>query len=86
MAFVGVDGISVDAGLTTYHEVEAQTNLHLIRRAARTVVVADGSKVGRRALARIAALDDVGELITDCSADPAELARLADAGIVVTTV
>ena len=86
VAFVGVDGISVDAGLTTYHEVEAHTNLHLIRRAARTVVVADGSKVGRRALARIAGLDDIDELITDGSADPAELAHLTDAGVVVTTV
>ena len=86
VAFVGVDGISVDAGLTTYHEVEAHTNLHLIGRAARTVVVADGSKVGRRALARIAGLDDVDELITDGSADPAELTRLADAGVLVTTV
>jgi DeoR family transcriptional regulator of aga operon len=86
VAFVGVDGISADAGLTTHHEVEAHTNLHLIGRAARVVVVADGSKVGRRALARIAGLDDIDELITDGSADPAELTRLKDAGVVVTTV
>jgi DeoR family transcriptional regulator of aga operon len=86
VAFVGVDGISVDAGLTTYHEVEAHTNRRLIGRAARVVVVADGSKVGRRALARIAGLDDIDELITDGSADSSELSRLLDAGVVVTTV
>ncbi len=86
VAFVGVDGISVDAGLTTHHEVEAHTNLHLIRRAARTVVVADGSKVGRRALARIAGLDDIDELITDGMANPTEMAHLTDAGVIVTTV
>ncbi len=86
VAFVGVDGISVAAGRTTYHEVEAHTNLRLIGRAARVIVVADGSKVGRRALARIADLGDIHELITDASADPAELEKLADAGVVVTTV
>jgi len=86
VAFVGVDGISVEAGLTTYHEVEAHTNLHLIGRAARVVVVADGSKVGRRALARIAGLDDIDELITDSSAEPLALRDLADAGVLVTTV
>jgi DeoR family transcriptional regulator of aga operon len=86
VAFVGVDGISVDAGLTTYHEVEAHTNRRLIGRAARVVVVADGSKVGRRALARIAGLDDIDELITDGSADPDELSGLLNAGVVITTV
>jgi DeoR family transcriptional regulator of aga operon len=86
VAFVGVDGISTEAGLTTYHEVEAHTNLCLIGRAARVVVVADGSKVGRRALARIAGLDDVDELITDASADPTEVSRLSAADILVTIV
>jgi DeoR family transcriptional regulator of aga operon len=86
VAFVGVDGISADTGLTTYHEVEAHTDRRLIGRAAHVVVVADGSKVGRRALARIAGLDDIDELITDSSADSLELSRLRDAGVLVTTV
>jgi DeoR family transcriptional regulator of aga operon len=30
---IGVDGISVDAGLTTHHEVEAHTNRAMISRA-----------------------------------------------------
>jgi len=86
LAIVGVDGISVDGGLTTYHEVEAATNRMLISRARRVVVVADGSKVGRLALARICAIDAVDELITDASADPGEVARLRSAGVAVTEV
>src|SRR5262245_59722850 len=35
VAFVGVDGISVDAGLTTHHEIEAHTNRTMIERAGR---------------------------------------------------
>ena len=56
---VGVDGISIAGGLTTYQEVEAATNRAMIGRARRVIVVADGSKVGRLALARICGVDAV---------------------------
>jgi DeoR family transcriptional regulator, aga operon transcriptional repressor len=81
---VGVDGISVGGGLTTYHEVEAATNRAMIGRAQRVIVVADGSKVGKLALARICGAQEVDELITDPSADATELARLEAAGVTVT--
>lgn len=86
LAFVGVDGITAESGLTTYHDVEAHTNRVLIERSRRVVVVADGSKVGKLAFARICAIAEVDELITDASADPEALARIADAGVVVTRV
>ncbi len=86
MVVVGVDGISVDAGLTTHHEVEAHTNRALIDRASRVLVVADSSKIGTVAFARICELSHVGELITDTGAAPADIARLTDTGIRVTTV
>jgi DeoR family transcriptional regulator, aga operon transcriptional repressor len=84
--FLGVDGVSLAAGLTTHHEVEAHTNLALIARARRTVVVADSSKIGRVAFARICALDLVDELITDTAADPEMLRAIEDAGVAVTAV
>jgi DeoR family transcriptional regulator, aga operon transcriptional repressor len=86
IAFLGVDGISADAGLTTHHEVEAHTNFSLLERAERAIVVADGSKVGKVAFARICPLDRVGELITDGSADPVALEPIREAGIAVTIV
>lgn len=86
IAIVGTDGISADGGLTTHDEVEAQTNAALISRAKRTIVVADGSKVGRVLLARIAGLDEVDELITDDSADSAALDAIRAAGVDVTIV
>lgn len=86
IAIVGTDGISADGGLTTHDEVEAQTNAVLISRAKRTIVVADGSKVGRVLLARIAGLEQIDELITDESADPAALEAVRAAGPVVTVV
>jgi DeoR family transcriptional regulator of aga operon len=84
VVFVGVDGISVTDGLTTHHEVEADTNRSLIERAKRVIVVADGSKLGRAAFAQIAPIEMAHELITDPRADPGEIERLRDASLTVT--
>ena len=86
VVFLGTDGISAKAGLTTHHEVEAHTDLALIDRARHVVVVADASKIGRVAFARICAVTRVHELITDATADPVLLAGLREAGVEVTTV
>ena len=86
LAFVGVDGIDPARGLTTQNEVEAATDRALIARAGRTIVVADGSKLGHVAFALIAGLETVEELLTDADADPAEVERLRAAGLRVTLV
>jgi len=83
LAFIGVDGISPTAGLTTHHEVEAQTNRALVRTAARAAVVADSSKLGRRGFAKIGDLDLVSDLITDAAAPQDAVAALERAGIKV---
>jgi DeoR family transcriptional regulator of aga operon len=86
VAFIGVDGISTKAHLTTHHDTEAGTDRALMERAERVIVVADSSKVGKAALARICCLDEVDELITDGAADPAEVRALEEAGLSVTIV
>ena len=86
VVFLGVDGITPEAGLTTHHEVEAHTNRALIERATRSIVVADSSKLGKAAFARICTIDRVGELITDQGADPEAVDALRSAGLGVTIV
>jgi len=86
MVFIGVDGIDPTAGLTTHHEIEAHTNRALIERARRVVVVADSSKIGRVAFARICELERVHEMITDAGADLGILGKISEAGVEVTTV
>jgi DeoR family transcriptional regulator of aga operon len=81
VAFVGVDGIDADAGCTTHDDAEARANLALVKRARRTVVVADGSKIGRVAFASICPLDLVDQLITDNEADPRAVSLLEAAGL-----
>jgi DeoR family transcriptional regulator of aga operon len=84
--FLGVDGITAAAGTTTHDEVEARTNRVMAERAAQVIVVADGTKVGKTALARICEIGTVNILITSHGADPSELALLKAAGVRVQTV
>jgi DeoR family transcriptional regulator of aga operon len=86
VAFVGVDGVDAKRGLTTQNEVEAATNRALMSRAGSTIVVADPSKLGRVALAQIAAVEAADRLITNEGADAEEVERLRAAGLPVTTV
>jgi DeoR family transcriptional regulator of aga operon len=84
LVFVGVDGISLETGLTTHHEVEAHTNRSLINRSHRTIAVADSSKVGRTAFARICEIRRINELISDDSAEPSIMAAIEEAGVKAT--
>ncbi len=86
LMFVGVDGISVRGGCTTHQDVEAQSNAAMIRRAKQAVVVADRSKIGHDAFARICELSEVDELVTDVSADAEGVRQLETAGLRVTLV
>src|SRR5215470_5173146 len=52
VAFVGIDGLTLEHGCSTHDEMEAQTDYAFIRRAERTVVAADSSKLGVRTFAR----------------------------------
>ena len=86
MVFIGADGITADAGLTTHHEIEANTDRAILDRASRVVVVADGSKLGRIAFVQICPITAVHELFTDREASADELERIRAAEVDVTMV
>jgi DeoR/GlpR family transcriptional regulator of sugar metabolism len=65
LLFMGVHGITEDAGFTTPNLLEAETNQALIAAAGRVVVIADHTKWGVRGLSRIARLDEAHVLISD---------------------
>jgi DeoR family transcriptional regulator, aga operon transcriptional repressor len=85
VAILGVDGIDAMAGATAHHEGEASINRLMGQQAGRVIVVADSSKVGRRAFARICAIGEIEVLVTDTGIAAAEAARLEDAGVAVLT-
>jgi DeoR/GlpR family transcriptional regulator of sugar metabolism len=63
--FLGVHGISVEAGLSTPNLAEAETNRRFVQAARRVVVVADHTKWGTVGLSSFARLADVDALVTD---------------------
>ncbi|MEU3278620.1 DeoR/GlpR family DNA-binding transcription regulator [Streptomyces antibioticus] len=83
---LGVDAVDPDAGAAAHHEGEAAINRLLARRSAKVVVVADSSKIGRRAFASICPVTQIDVLITDTEAAEEDVQRFRDRGVQVTQV
>ncbi len=83
VAFLGVDALDIELGASAHHEGEASVNNLLISRAAQVVVVADSSKIGRRAFSRICPIEQVDTLVTDARLSDALAGQLTDAGVKV---
>ena len=79
--FLGVHGVDPQAGLTTPNVAEAETDGRLVEAAQKVVVVADRSKLGVVALARIAPLSRVDVFVTDSGADGETLREIELAGV-----
>jgi len=84
--FLGCNGVDPEGGVTNVNLPEAAIKRRMLQAARRRVVVADGSKVGRLALAQLCEIQDVDLLITSQSADPAVLRAIEDLGVDVQVV
>ncbi|MFI0980539.1 DeoR/GlpR family DNA-binding transcription regulator [Streptomyces sp. NPDC021093] len=76
--FLGVHGISVEAGLSTPNLAEAETNRRLVGSARRVVVVADHTKWGTVGLSSFATLDQVDAFVTDQGLSEAAREEMAE--------
>jgi DeoR/GlpR family transcriptional regulator of sugar metabolism len=79
--FLGVHGLHPEAGLTTPNIAEASTNRCLVEAAQRVVDVADSSKLGVVALARIIPLSRADFVVTDDGAPDEALEAIGAAGV-----
>jgi DeoR family transcriptional regulator of aga operon len=70
LAFIGVNGIEAEHGVTNANMAEAEMKSLFIKTARRRILVADSGKVGNVALAKVASLQEIDLLITDEQADP----------------
>lgn len=86
IAFVGANGINAKHGITNVNMAEAEMKTFFLKAARRRIMVADSSKVGNVALAKVADLQDIDMLITDEQADPEEVARLKEKGLEIMLV
>ena len=76
LALIGCNGVEAEAGVTNINLPEAEVKAAMIAAAARTAVLADGSKIGRVHLGRIARATAADVLITDPTAPRVPLEEL----------
>ena len=83
LAFLGCDGLTPEAGITTPHVLVAEIGATMAARARRIVALADSSKLGRYGFTTIVPLSQVDVLITDDGASVEQIATIRAAGIEV---
>jgi DeoR family transcriptional regulator of aga operon len=86
IALLGVDALDVTLGAAAHHEGEAAMNNLMVARARRVVIIADSSKLGMHAVARICPIERIDTLVTDAGADAATVAEFEAAGLTVIRV
>jgi len=84
--FLGVDSLDPERGLMTPHLMEAQLNAQMIRVSRQVIAVADSSKLQRRNLSLIGAVECLDMLITDVHAPASVIDALRDRGVDVMVV
>jgi DeoR family transcriptional regulator, aga operon transcriptional repressor len=82
-AFLGCNGVHPEHGITNVNLPESEVKRRMLRMAARRIVVADGSKLGRLTVAKLCDVGDVDLLITGESAPSDAVTALEDAGLTV---
>jgi DeoR family fructose operon transcriptional repressor len=80
-AFLGVDGISAQRGLSAHSEREASITLAMSAQAEQTYLLCDSSKLGKDSYLQFASLDLIQVLITDKTNEESRL--IAAAGVQV---
>ena len=80
IAFIAVDGIDPVIGATVNDEGEASVNALMAQRAARAVVVADSSKIGRTAFATLGGSTLLTTIITDAGITDEQRTAFIEAG------
>lgn len=83
IVLLGVDALDVRLGAAAHHEGEAAMNSLMVARANRVVIIADSSKLGGQAFARICPIERISTLVTDSGATPAAVQQFRAAGVEV---
>jgi DeoR family transcriptional regulator of aga operon len=82
-AFIGVDGIHAERGLTTNYPDQAAIHRTLLQQARQRIIVADHRKIAHVATALIWQASDINTFITDKKAGANLIKPFADQGIEV---
>jgi len=82
-AFIGVDGLSVESGLTAFSEKEASISTAMSKNADTVYLLCDASKIGKDSYFKFAPLSLFHYLVTDKGISRAQQKALAGQGVKV---
>jgi DeoR/GlpR family transcriptional regulator of sugar metabolism len=82
-AFLGAGGLTLEKGASDSHLLEVELKRCIVNYAQEVIIVADGSKFGRQALASYAMPDQIDKIITDESAPDDMIDSFRNAGVEV---
>nr|WP_254553261.1 DeoR/GlpR family DNA-binding transcription regulator [Kitasatospora sp. MMS16-BH015] len=85
-AVLGVNGLDPVVGASAVSEGEAGINRAMAVRAEKVIVVADSTKLGRRAFVTVSFPREIDVLVTDTEAPPELVAALTEQGVEVLCV
>ena len=80
-AFLGAGGLTMEKGACDSHLLEVELKRCIVNYAQEVIIVADGSKFGRQALASYAMPEQIDKIITDTSAPEDMIDSLGSAGV-----
>jgi DeoR/GlpR family transcriptional regulator of sugar metabolism len=83
IAFVGASGLDPEEGCSTTELSEAEMKQAILRRAARKILLADGSKWNRPSTVHFAAWNELDDWVTDQPPGKPQLGQLRKRGLVV---
>ena len=84
-AFLGANAINAELEVMTPNQLEAAVKRTLMDISDRRVLLADSSKIGRRALSSFARIEDFSAVITDDEIEPAAAERIRSRGVELIT-
>lgn len=80
IAILGAAGVDIAIGITEYNADEVAVTRAMIQRAARSVVVADSTKLGRVAAVVVAELGEIDTIVTGREANGDVVRKIREAG------
>lgn len=76
--FLGADAIDMEFGVSNTNVMEASIKKLMIKAGKEVILIADHSKIGKQALARVCQLSDIDKLVIDRNIDERNLSILKE--------
>ena len=85
-AFIGTNGIDLKEGITTPNLIEAETKRKMIQSAKEVILLADHTKIGKVAFAKVADITEINKCVFNSEVSESVVKSIEELGVDVYTV